>query len=107
MADSAVSKFMKDRHEKAKNYKTKHDVERLHHIVAALFYMRDYPQNATLAADLGKEVAGMTAKQAEQDGKDAEEEKKALAEAVATDNKASAEEADESPHRPSGRATSR
>src|SRR6516162_6117795 len=104
---SAVAKHYHDKAEKEKGYKSKHDVERIHQIAAALFYMRDYPQNATLASDLGKEIRAMTMKQAEQDAKDAAEEAKALATAVEQDTKASAEEADESPHRLSGAARSR
>jgi len=102
----AVDKFMHDRTEKLKSHKTKHDVERLHHMVAALFYMRDYPQNSTLASDLGKEIAGISAKQAEQDAKEAAEEQRAYADAQASDaaDAAKAVEEAESPH---GRAASR
>jgi hypothetical protein len=98
---SAVMKHFHDKAEKEKNYKSKHDVDRIHHIAAALFYMRDYPQNATLAADLGKEIKAMTMKQAEQDAKDAEEEQKSLAEAQAADAKAVESQSSPPPRAPS------
>ena len=98
---SAVAKHYHDKAEKEKGYKSRHDVERIHHITAALFYMRDYPQNATLAADLGKEIRAMTMKQAEQDAKDAEEEQKSLAEAQAADAKAVESQSSPPPRAPS------
>jgi hypothetical protein len=107
MAESAVTKHFKERAEKAKNHKTKHDVERLHHLMAALTFMRDYPQSAPIAADLGKEVQALSIKQAEEDAKAGQEDQKELAEARAADAKGSAEEADETPHRSSASSRSR
>jgi hypothetical protein len=40
------------------DYKSKLDVKRLYHIVAALFYLKDYAP--ALAADLGREVRALT-----------------------------------------------
>jgi hypothetical protein len=50
--------------EKEKTYKSKLDARRLYHIVAALFYLRDYAP--ALAADLSREVKALTIRLAEQ-----------------------------------------
>jgi hypothetical protein len=42
----------------AENYKSRLDVKRLYHLVAALFYLRDYAP--ALAADLAREVRALT-----------------------------------------------
>jgi hypothetical protein len=104
MAESARQKLANELHEKAKNYKTTHDVERIHHIVAALSLMRDYPQHAAVANSLGKEMTALNAKQAEQDAKDADELQKKTAEAMAADTPHVAEETEASPQR-AGRAS--
>ena len=98
--ESAVAKHLHDKAEKEKNHKSKHDVERLHHIMAALTAMRDYPQSAPIASDLGKEIRALSLKQAEADAKETEEENKALSEARAADaNSSTKEETHSSPPR--------
>jgi len=106
MADekmTAVQKFYKDQDEKGKSYKTPHDVERVHHMAAALQFLRDHTAAAPLVGSIGRELAAMALKQGEQDAKDIVERQKALADAQAADAKTTAEE-DESSSPPRARA---
>jgi hypothetical protein len=80
----AVEKFFRDKQEAEKNYRTSHDVKRLHHMLAMLTYMRDYPATS-LIADLGKEIAAMNAAQAERNAEQAAAQAKAFAAAQAAD----------------------
>jgi hypothetical protein len=100
----ALDKLLHDRAEKAKAYKTPHDVERIHHMAAALHYLRDHVAAMPITNSIGKELAAAALKQAEVDAKDIEEDRKALAEAYAADAKAAAEEAE--PSNPPRRAPS-
>ena len=81
--------------EKAKSYKTPHDVERLHHMAAAAFYLRDHSAAAPISGSIGRELLALALKQGEQDDKDAEEAAKKLAAAKEADAKAAAEAAEE------------
>ena len=90
--ESAVAKLIKEEEDKAKSYKTAHDVERVHHIIAAAHLMRDYTPVAALAASLTRELRGMALKQEELDTKERDEHLKKLAEAKAHDDKMYAEQ---------------
>lgn len=94
MADkeSAQLKHYKAAQEKAKAYKTSHDVERVHHLIGAAHLMRDYPAASALQNSLVRELVALSLKQAELDAKEKEEDEKALAEAKAADAKPVEEE---------------
>lgn len=87
MADkqSAIAKLREKRAKEAMEYKSSHDVERVHHLIAAASLIRDWPAAAALAASLTKELTALNAKQVELDAKEKAEQEKEVAEAVAAD----------------------
>ena len=80
----AVEKFFHDKQEAEKNYRTSHDVKRLHHVLALLTYLRDYPAPSIIAS-LGKELTAMNAAQVERNAAAAAAQAKAFAAAQAAD----------------------
>lgn len=90
--ESAVAKVREKRAKEAKEYKSSHDVERVHHLIAAASLIRDWPAAASLAASLSRELVALNMKQADLDAKEKEEHDKELNEAWAADTKATTEE---------------
>jgi hypothetical protein len=80
----AVEKFFRDKQEAEKNYRTSLDVKRLHHIMAVVTRMRDYPA-ASLIAGLNKELTAMNAAQVLKNIEQAAAQAKAFAAAQAAD----------------------
>jgi hypothetical protein len=80
----AVEKFFRDKAEAEKNYRTSHDVKRLHQITELLTRLRDYPA-PSLIAGLGKELAVMNAAQVLRNTEQAAAQAKAFAAAQAAD----------------------
>lgn len=93
---SAIAKLREKRAREAKEYKTTHDPQRVHHLIAAASLIRDWPAASALAASLSKELAALNLKQMELDEKEKEEQQKETAEAMAADAKAG--NGKESPH---------
>jgi len=85
--ESAIAKLIKARVEKAKTYKTTHDVARALALAHLGHLLHDYPAHAALAASVSRELTSMNAKQAELDAEEKEEDAKELAEAQAADAK--------------------
>jgi hypothetical protein len=90
MTESAKQKLANELADKAKNYKTELDLERLHQLLQVVNLIRDYPKQAALAGAANRELDAMNAKQAEQDAKDAVDLKKKIAEAHAADTEEAA-----------------
>jgi hypothetical protein len=80
----AVEKFFRDKREAEKNYRTSHDVKRLHHIMAVLTHLRDYPAPSVIAS-LSKELTAMNVAQAARDAEHTAAQAKAFAAAQAAD----------------------
>jgi hypothetical protein len=100
-----VAKLLHEAAEKVKHYKAQFNVERARDLLQVTELIRDHPGQAALAGAAGKELAGMNAKQAEEDTKERADFDKKMAEAHAEDVKALAKEAEaSSPH---SRAASR
>ena len=88
---SAVAQLREKHAKAAKEYKCDHDVERVHHLIAAAALMRDWPASSALAAAITRELAGLSAKQADLDAEEKEELDKEMAKAVESDRKANEE----------------
>ena len=85
--ETAVSKLYKARAEKAKAYKTAHDVTRALALAHLGHLLRDYPAAAALAASVSRELTSMNAKQEELDAEEKVANEKEWNEAKAADAK--------------------
>lgn len=83
--ESAVAKWQRTQAEKARAFKVTHDVERVHHLIAAAHLMRDYPPTTSLASALNRELAALSLTQADLDAEEKAENEKTYIAAVAAD----------------------
>lgn len=90
---SAVAKLREKLEKEKREYKCEHDVQRVHHLIAAVVNLKDYPAAGTLAAALGRELQAMSLKQADDDAEERKEAEKEMAAAEEADAKAAAEAA--------------
>ena len=93
-------RVMQEMHEKAKAYKSPHDPERVFYLINACNIMKDFIGTAALAASFMKELQAMNMKQVEQDAKDAVEQQKRLADALAESDSSPPPRAPSMPPRP-------
>ena len=84
---SALAQLREKHAKKVKEYKCEHDVERIHHLAAGLVHLRDHTGAAALTAAMARELAGMSAKQADLDAEEKAELDKEVAAAQAADQK--------------------
>jgi hypothetical protein len=62
-----------------KDYRTSHDVQRAHHLIAALSILKDHTAAAPLAASFARELQAMALKQMDLDAEEKAAEAKAKA----------------------------
>lgn len=96
MADkqSAVAKLREKLEKEKREYKCEHDVQRVHHLIAAVIGLKEYPPAGPLAAALGRELQALSLKQADLDTEERKEAEKELAAAEEADAKAAKAEAE-------------